>query len=123
VASGDYRAFAASAEVGAVPPVLLAIDGTTLTFGEGDVLTSVESREGDAEYIVCPPDGRGVPAPLGEALSLGPTTFDAPAVVGDCGVAAPARVTVVDLASVDRTVGPLPFTRPVEFCDTTHPDC
>jgi hypothetical protein len=32
-------------------------------------------------------------------------------------------VTVVDLASADGTIGPFPFTRWVEFCDTTDPDC
>lgn len=123
VASGDYRAFAASPEVGSVPPVTLTVDGNTLTFGEGDVLVSVESAPGDREYVVCPPDGTGVPAPLGEPISLGPVAFEAPAVVGDCGQTSPTRVTIVDLASADDAVAPFPFTRWVEFCDTSDADC
>ena len=123
IASGDYRAYAASSEVGSVPPVTLVIDGSTLTFGENDVLTTAELGESTDEYLVCPPSGKGSPVLLSPALSLGPTAFESPAIVGDCGATAPARVTVVDLASVSEEEGPLPFTRWVEFCDTTDPDC
>ena len=123
VASGDYRGYAASAEVGEVPPVTLTIDGSTLTFGENDVLTTAELGAGGDEYVVCPPSGSGYPALLGPPLSLGPVTFDSPAIIGDCGVTAPVRVTVVDLTSVDDEQGLFPFTRWVEFCDTTDPDC
>ena len=123
VASGDYRAFAASSEIGAVPPVTLTVDGTALTFGELDMLNARELGQGGEEVVVCPPDVRGVPASLGEPFSLGSTTFEDPAIVGDCGVTSPRRVTVVDLASADGSVAPFPFTRWVEFCDTTDPDC
>jgi len=121
--SGDYRAFAASAEVGDVPPVTLAIDGSTLTFGENDVLTTAQMGDSADEYLVCPPSGKGAPTTLGPSLSLGPTTFDSPAIVGDCGNAAPARITIVDLSSLNEEQGPFPFTRLIEFCDTTDPDC
>jgi len=123
VASGDYRAFAASSEIGEVPPVTLTVDGTALTFGELDMLNARELGQGGEEVVVCPPDGRGVPASLGEPFSLGPTTFESPAIVGDCGAASPRRLTVIDLASADEAAGPFPFTRWVEFCDTTDPDC
>lgn len=123
VASGDYRAYAASAEIGQVPPVTLVIDGSTLTFGEADVLTSVQSSPGTAEVVVCPPDRTGIPALLGPTLSIGPANFAEPALVGDCGDTSPARVTVVDLTSADGTVAPFPFTRWVEFCATADPDC
>ena len=123
VASGDYRAFAASSEIGEVPPVTLTVDGAALTFGELDMLNARELGQGGEEVVVCPPDGRGSPASLGEPLSLGTTTFEAPAIVGDCGATAPRRVTVIDLASAEQDAGPFPFTRWVEFCDTTDPDC
>ena len=123
VGNGDYRAYAASDEVGAVPPVTLVIDGSTLTFGENDVLTTAELGNAAGEFVVCPPSGRGSPTVLGPALSLGTTGFQSPAIVGDCGNTAPARVTVVDLASTSDQEGPFPFTRWVEFCDTTDPDC
>ncbi len=123
VGDGSFRAFAAAPEVRALPAVMLTIDGSTLTLGEGVVLTSVESRDGDAEYVVCPPDGTGVPATMGDPLRLGTVTFEEPAVFGDCGTVSPRRVTIVDLASLDDAAGRFPFTRWVEFCDTTDPDC
>jgi hypothetical protein len=46
-----------------------------------------------------------------------------PAVVGDCGQTTPKRVTLVDLDSYDEAGGPFKYTRWVEFCDTTDPDC
>lgn len=122
-ADGEYRALASSSEVGDVPPVMLGIDGSTLSFREGDVISKVTRTEGSASFVVCPPDGRGAPETLGQSLSLGSIAFDEPALIGDCGTAAPARVTVVDLASADEGVTPFPFTRWVEFCDTTDPDC
>jgi len=123
IEDGTYRAFAAAPEIGVVPEVMLAVNGSTLTISEGDVIASVESRAGEAEYLVCPPDGTGVPAPMDGPLSLGPVTLAEPAVFGDCGSVTPTRVTIVDLASVDDAAGPVPFTRWVEFCDTSDPDC
>jgi hypothetical protein len=123
IASGDYRAYAASSEVGSAPRVTLTIDGSTLTFGENDVLTTAELGESTDEYLVCPPSGKGAPSSLGPPLSLGPATFDSPAVIGDCGSAAPVRVTIVDLSSVNEEQGPFPFTRWIEFCASIDPDC
>jgi hypothetical protein len=123
IADGNYRAFAVSADVRDVPPVTLTIEGDTLTVAEGDVLTSASLGEGHDAFVLCPPDGTGVPIPLGDALSLGTTNFDAPAVFGDCGDVSPSRVTIVDLDSHDQDGGPMPFTRWIEFCDTADTDC
>jgi hypothetical protein len=35
----------------------------------------------------------------------------------------PTRVTVIDLDSFDKAGGPFGFTRWVEFCNITDPDC
>lgn len=124
VTSGEYRAFAASAEVGATPDVALTVvDGSyTFTPSTGPAAQST-TRPGTTEYVLCPPDGMGTPILLGAALTLGGSTLQQPAVFGDCGQATPKRITVVDLVSASTQVAPMPFTRWIEFCATTDPDC
>lgn len=124
VASGDYRAFAASDAVGATPEATLSVSDSAFTFTPTDgARASATSSPGTAEFVLCPPDTTGTPTLLGPSLTIGTVTLQQPAVFGDCGQTTPKRITVVDLASASTDVGPFPFTRWIEFCDTADPDC
>jgi len=73
------------------------------------------------EYVLCPPDGKGSPRPLGTPVEVGGVQLASPALFGDCGQAKPVRVTLVDLDAT--TDGAFPFQIWAEFCDTKDPDC
>ncbi len=106
------------------PDATVTVDGGQFTFtpaGGPDIIAS--ASPGTESFVVCPPDAKGTPDLLGASLTLGQATLQQPAVFGDCGQTQPERITVVDLASVNADAGPLPFTRWIEFCNTTDPDC
>jgi hypothetical protein len=122
VSDGAYT-FLASSAAGGAPAASLTIAGDTLTLtGDGGPVTATIG-EPAAEAVLCPPSGKGQPATLGTPLTVGSVAMAAPAVFGDCGQTTPQRVTLVDLDSYDEAGGPMKYTRWVEFCDTTDPDC
>lgn len=124
VADGTYRAMAASGELVAAPDVTLTVADAQFTFttaGSADIVTT--ATPGAEQVVACPPDTTATPDLLGASLTLGNATLAQPAVFGDCGQTTPARITIVDLASAGPDSAPFPFTRWIEFCDTTDPDC
>lgn len=123
IADGEYKAFAVSPEISTVARANVAVESGALTFTTPAGSTTVAQTPGEQEFVVCPPSTRGQPALIGSELDVDGTTFQMPAVIGDCGQTKPKRITVVDLASASVDAGPFPFTRWIEFCDTTDPDC
>lgn len=122
VEDGEYRFFASS-ESAQHPDATLRVKGESVTLSVDDVESVTTLARGDEEYTICPDSRDGRPQTLTNPVALGDTHFAAPAVFGDCGVTKPARVTLVDLDSIDDD-GSLPaFTRWAEFCDVTDPDC
>lgn len=122
VSDGAY-AYLASSAGGSAPAVSLTIagDAITLTGDTGPVTATI--GEPATEAVLCPPSGKGQPAKVGTALNVGSVALASPAIFGDCGQTTPMRVTLVDLDSYDEAGGPYKYTRWVEFCDTTDPDC
>jgi hypothetical protein len=123
VADGSYTSYAVGSGVGELPSTGLVIRGDTVTLTGPGLEASARVGAGSGEYILCPPDGKGTPLPVGQAITIGTLTLTRPAIFGDCGQTRPLRVTLVDLASADGQGGPFPFTRWVEFCDTSDADC
>lgn len=124
VADGTYRAMAASAELATPPDAMLTVDNGQYIFTPSrgaDV--EATSSPGTEQFVVCPPETTSTPDVLGGPLTLGDATLERPAAFGDCGQTTPARITIVDLASVSTDSGPFPFTRWIEFCNTADPDC
>ena len=122
VSDGAY-AYLASSAGGSAPAATLTIAGDTLTLtGDAGPVTATIG-EPAAEAVLCPPSGKGQPAKVGTALTVGSVALASPAIFGDCGQTTPKRVTLVDLDSYDEAGGPSKYTRWVEFCDTTDPDC
>jgi hypothetical protein len=123
IADGEYRAIAVSQEISTVPRADVAVESGALTFTTPAGSTTVTQTPGKQEFVVCPPSTRGTPALIGSELDVDGTTFRMPAVIGDCGQTTPERITLVDLASIGDDSAPFPFTRWIEFCDTSDPDC
>jgi hypothetical protein len=121
VTDGSYAFLASS--TGRTGSATLAISGTQLTLAQGGAATSGTIGAAAPEAVLCPPSGKGQPLQVDGALAVGELALAAPAIFGDCGQAKPKRVTVVDLDSYDEAAGPFGYTRWVEFCDTTDPDC
>jgi hypothetical protein len=121
VTDGAYRAFASS--LGTVDDSMVVIDASVLTVTTGDIVQSARVGDADGTYTLCPPEGTGEALRLDQPLTIGELVLAEPAVFGDCGATQPARVTIVDLDSAAETTGPFPFTRWMEFCDVTDPDC
>lgn len=121
VSTGSYRAYASSSG-GAVADASLEVDADRVVVSSGPGVTESALGSEQGSYLLCPPDGSGPVRPLSIGLTIGTVDLEEPAVFGDCGVTTPRRVTVVDLASLDEGLA-FPFTRWVEFCDVTHPDC
>ena len=122
VPDGAY-AYLASSAGGNAPATTLTIAGDTLTLtGDAGPVTATIG-EPATEAVLCPPSGKGQPATLGTPVAVGSVALSSPAIFGDCGQTTPKRVTVVDLDSYDEAAGPFTYTRWVEFCDTTDPDC
>jgi hypothetical protein len=121
VGDGSY-AFLASSAAGPASATL-DIAGQELTLTEAGTATTGTIGEAAPEVVLCPPSGRGQPLRVDAALSVATVTLSSPAVFGDCGQVTPKRVTIVDLDSLDEAAGPLAYTRWVEFCDTSDPDC
>lgn len=124
VADGTYRAMAASGELAATPDASLTVHNGQFTFtpAGGDEIGAT-ATPGTEQFVVCPPDTTGTPDLLGASLTLGGATLEQPAVFGDCGQTTPARITIVDLTSMSPDAAPFPFTRWIEFCNTTDLDC
>ena len=124
IANGTYRAMAASGELTTTPDATLTVDGGQFIFSTaGGVDIATTATPGTEQFVVCPPDATGKPDLLGPTVTVGGVAFAEPAVFGDCGQTKPERITVVDLASARVDGGPFPFTRWIEFCDTSDPDC
>jgi hypothetical protein len=122
ISDGAYAYLASSAGGGAQAATLTIAGGTlTLTGDAGPVTATI--GEPATEAVLCPPSGKGQPAEVGAALTVGSVSLASPAIFGDCGQTTPKRVTLVDLDSYDEAGGPLKFTRWMEFCDTSDPDC
>lgn len=121
--NGTYRAFAASPGIEPLPDAQVSVSDETIRVTESGVTTTVSATAGTQEYVLCPPDGRGTPNVLGPALTIGGVSFERPALIPDCGVTTPKRITLVDESSVEDRGSPFPFARWIEFCDTTDPDC
>lgn len=78
-----------------------------------------------AEFLLCPPSGHGVGRTLREPLTIGGQDYQSPMIFGDCGTTRPARVTIVDLTSLEDPSehSSMPFSRWIEFCRGGAPDC
>lgn len=122
VTDGAYVSLASSAGGGA-EDVGLDIGGDSITLRQDSGTTTATIGEPAAEAILCPPSGKGRPRQIDTPLTVGSVALASPAIFGDCGQTAPRRVTLVDLDSYDESAGPAAFTRWVELCDTTDPDC
>ena len=123
VTNGQYRLYATSTGESQLPDSTLVVEDSTVTLTQGGEVTEVATGEPGEEYTLCPPRGAAAPTPLAGPVAVGDLLLSNPAVFGDCAQAAPARVTVIDLASFEEGAGGLPFARWVEFCDTDDPDC
>jgi len=119
---GSYTYLAESASGGA-PSAALEINGTGITLTQETGTTTATIGDPAQEEILCPPSGKGRPLTITAPLTIGTVALTSPAIFGDCGLVKPTRVTVIDLDSFDKAGGPFGFTRWVEFCDTTDPDC
>jgi hypothetical protein len=121
VADGSYAFLASSA--GGTGSATLEISGNQVTLAQDGSSTTGTMGAVATEAVLCPPSGKGQPVELDASLTVGELALAAPAIFGDCGGVTPKRVTVVDLDSYDEGAGPFSYTRWVEFCDTTDPDC
>lgn len=122
VPPGEYRLYATSAGATSAQPLEATITGQGLTLTTPAEPMSFDFGAAADEFTLCPPSGKGRPTTLDAAMTVGDVQLARPAIFGDCGVTKPVRVTVVDLDSVD-TSAQFPFTRWVEFCNRTDPDC
>jgi hypothetical protein len=119
---GSYTYLAGSAGGGAASAAL-EINGTGITLTQDTGTTTATIDDPAQEAVLCPPSGKGQPLAIAAPLTIGEIALASPAIFGDCGQVKPTRVTVIDLDSFDKASGPFGFTRWVEFCDTTDPDC
>ena len=122
ISDGAY-AYLASSAGGGAQAATLTIDGDSLSLTGDAAPVTATIGEPAAEAVLCPPSGKGQPSTLGTPLTVGSVALASPAIFGDCGQTTPKRVTLVDLDSYDEAAGPFKYTRWVEFCDTTDPDC
>lgn len=121
--NGEYRAFAAAAGLPGAPGASVAIsDGAAEVTADGATSRSALT-ERSLDQVLCPPDAKGSAWTLDAGIVIGGIAFEEPAIIGDCGTSAPVRITLVDLASGSESVRPFPFTRWIEFCDVSDPDC
>ncbi len=122
IVDGSYKLLATSTSQAPDATVSLQItgDSVVLTQGSGTVEGTL-GQLGATEYVLCPPDGKGSPRPLGTPVEVDGVQLASPALFGDCGQTKPVRVTLVDLDAT--TDAPLPFQNWAEFCDTKDPDC
>jgi hypothetical protein len=122
VADGSYRLLATSASQERDATVSLQISGDSVVLTQGsDAVDGTLGQPGSAEYVLCPPDGKGSPRPLGAPVEVRGVALASPALFGDCGQTKPVRVTLVDLDATTEQA--FPFQNWVEFCDTKDPDC
>ena len=122
VADGSYQLLATSASQERDATVSVEITGDSVVLAQGS--STVEGTLGQpvaTEYVLCPPDGKGSPRPLGTPVEVGGVQLASPALFGDCGQTKPVRVTLVDLDAT--TEAAFPFQNWAEFCDTKDPDC
>jgi hypothetical protein len=122
IADGSYQLLATSTSPAPDATVSLQISGDSvvLTQASGTVEGTL-GQPGATEYVLCPPDGKGSPRPLGTPVEVGGVQLASPALFGDCGQTKPVRVTLVDLETT--TEDAFPFQNWAEFCDTKDPDC
>jgi hypothetical protein len=122
IADGSYQLLATSTSQEPDATVSLKITGDSVVLIEGS--GTVEGTLGQpaaTEYVLCPPDAKGSPRPLGTPVEVGGVQLASPALFGDCGQTKPVRVTLVDLDAT--TEDAFPFQNWAEFCDTKDPDC
>ena len=116
---GDYRFLAASTPEVPYATVTVADGGLVLSTDGGDTRSAIGEPAEESE--LCPGGGTGSPLRLEGPIDLGTLRLASPAVYGDCGDTTPVRITVVDLDSAGD--GRPPYTRWVEFCLGSDPDC
>lgn len=121
ITDGSYRAFAIAD--GAVPELSLDVDGDALTFTGPGGVTEAALGETAGPYPVCGPDRDEDVLRVGSPVMVGDVEWADPAMFGDCGITSPVRVTLVDLGSLDESLGVVPFGRWVELCDVDDSDC
>ena len=121
IVDGSYRFLASSS--GARPSGFTAVwvAGDTLVLTTSSGTTSTSLGEETDEAPLCPGGGAGRPVRLDGGFSIAGLVLTTPALHGDCGETTPRRITFVDLDS--RSEGLPPFTRWVEFCLGSDPDC
>ncbi|MBI1349655.1 MAG: hypothetical protein GC156_00885 [Actinomycetales bacterium] len=121
IADGQYRAYATSGTTDPQASLVVNGDQLVVTTATGDETVTI-GDPGDS-YTLCPPDGSGRPRLLRGVMTIGDVVLQQPAIFGDCETTAPSRLTIVDLASFDASLGPFSFGEWVEFCDTRDPSC
>lgn len=121
ITDGSYRTFAAAD--GAGPDLSLDVDGDALTFTGPGGTTEATLGESAGSYPVCGPDQDAPVLRVGTPVMVGDDEWADPGLFGDCGITSPVRVTLVDLDSLDDSLGVVPFARWVELCDLADPDC
>jgi hypothetical protein len=122
VADGSYQLLATSASQEPDATVSLQVTGDSVVLTQGSAtVEGTLGPPGATEYVLCPPDGRGSPRPLGTPVEVGGVELASPALFGDCRKTKPVRVTLVDLDAT--TDAAFPFQNWAEFCDTKDPDC
>jgi hypothetical protein len=123
IRDGSYRLYATSESTQVdSAAATLEITGPDVVLVQDDVEWHTSLGEPAQRRVVCPPGGRGTPVAIEGTARVGNLTFTSPALIGDCRRSSPARVTLVDLDSVDTGMR-FPFTRWAEFCDVADPDC
>ena len=118
---GSY-VYLASSE-GSTQSTALAIAGEQVALTQGSGTTTASMGDPAPPAVLCPPSGEGRALTLDAPLTIGAVALASPALFGDCGQTTPKRVTVIDLDSYEEAGGPFGYTRWVEFCETSDPDC
>ncbi len=121
VQDGRYVLYASSAGSADGETAELTIDGDAVRVTTSSGTTEATLGEPTDPAELCPGGGRGRPIRLEAEITAGAVTLGGAAIYGDCGATSPVRVTVVDLGS--RSDELPPFSRWVEFCLASDPDC
>lgn len=122
-ANGTYRALASSTGSGVPGRATVTVEDGSVTVWVDGTVTTVATGRGERAYPVCSTTADRTPLVLASAVTIGGVTFAEPGLFAGCASTSPARVVLVDLASVVDGGGVAPFAVWEEFCDTTDPDC
>lgn len=122
-AIGTYRALASSTGSGVPGTATVTVADGSVTVRVDGTVTTVAAGRGQWAYPVCSTTADRTPLVLASAVTIGGVTFAEPGLFAGCAATSPARVVLVDLATVVDGGGVAPFAAWEEFCDTTDPDC